>query len=310
MKPPWVVAEVGCNHLGSVNTAKRMIEILATYCSEHFDLDRAHVTDVHRRLAVKFQKRTCDLELYPHWQAPHPNQHFAYGDTYFKHREALEFDKDDHRTLKFWAEQRGITYSCSVWDIRAARDIISLDPRWIKVPSACNLDFDLLEVLANEYAGDLHISLGMTARAEIIRLMSYLKSLDVCHRVVLYACTSGYPVDAPDVYLLELRWLRDRWGGLVKAFGLSGHHRGIAIDMAAVALGASYIERHYVLDRTMRHTDAAASLAPDGIRKLVRDVGQVAAAMNRKPGAGLVPVEYAQRDKLKVNTETGHAGIR
>jgi N-acetylneuraminate synthase len=75
--------------------------------------------------------------------------------------------------------------------------------------------------------------------------------------------------------------------------------------MAAVALGASYIERHYVLDRTARHTDAAASLAPDGIRKLVRDVGQVAAAMNRKPGAGLVPVEYAQREKLKVNTEPG-----
>jgi N-acetylneuraminate synthase len=274
MKPPTVIAEIGGNHRGEIGTAKRMIEILAAYCSEHFDLDVAHINGVHRRLAVKFQKRTPTADLYPEWaNAPHPNPHYAYGETYLEHRQTLEFDVHDHQTLKFWAEQRGVTYSCSVWDIPAARDIISLSPRWIKVPSARNTDWDLLTVLYKEYAGDVHISVGMITRQ--------------------------YPVPPGDVCLREVEWLRERYGALIKAVGFSGHHNGIAIDAAACALGAEYIERHYTLNRTWRGTDHSASLEPDGVRKLLRDVGVVTAALTRKPSGGLLDIERPQREKLK-----------
>ena len=297
---PTVVAEVGGNHRGEIGTAKRMIEILATYCSEHFDLDRKHIYDVHRRLAVKFQKRTPTLELYPEWEGqPHPNPHHAYGDSYLEHRQALEFDIHDHQTLKFWAEQRGVTYACSVWDIPAAREIISLEPQWIKVPSARNTDWPLLDVLYGEYTGDVHISLGMITRPELKVLADYIGASGVGGRTVFYACTSGYPVPPEDVCLDELTWLKGRYGGLVKRFGFSGHHHGIAIDMAAVALGAEYIERHFTLNRTWSGTDHAASLEPDGIRKLLRDVGVVTQALDRKPGGGILPIEIPQREKLK-----------
>jgi sialic acid synthase len=301
---PTVVAEIGGNHLGDIRRAKRMIEILASYCSEHFALEPDAIPNVHRRLAVKFQKRTPDLDLYPTWTAPHPNPHFAYGENYLEHRKALEFDVRDHQTLKFWAESRGVTYACSVWDVPAARDIISLDPRWIKIPSARNTDWDLLTTLYKEYEGDVHISLGMANRSEIRDLADFIGNAGVGNRTVFYACTSGYPVPAADVCLLELEWLRKRYGALVKGFGFSGHHNGIAIDMAAATLGAEFIERHYVMDRTLRHTDAAASLEPDGIRKLLRDVGQVSAALTRKSGNGILEIEKPQREKLKREAAT------
>jgi N-acetylneuraminate synthase len=299
MSAPWVVAEIGGNHRGEIGTAKRMVEILATYCSEHFDLDVAHIGDVHRRLAVKFQKRTPSLELYPEWSEPHPNEHHAYGDTYLAHRQALEFDVKDHQTLRFWSETRGVTYACSVWDIPAAREIISLRPRWIKVPSARNTDYDLLDVLYDEYKGDVHVSLGMITRPELKVLTDYIGAHGVGRRTVFYACTSGYPVPAEDVCLGELTWLQDRYGGLISAFGFSGHHHGIAIDMAAVALGAEYIERHYTLNRTWRGTDHAASLEPDGVRKLLRDTGAVTKALGRKPSGGVLEIEKPQREKLR-----------
>ena len=299
MNPPTVIAEIGGNHRGEIRTAKRMIEILATYCSEHFDLAHTGIPEVHRRLAVKFQKRTPDLELYPEWSDPHPNPYHSYGETYLEHRRALEFSVHDHQTLKLWAEQRGVTYACSVWDQPAARDIISLAPKWIKIPSARNTDWDLLTLLYDEYDGDLHISMGMINRTEIKILADFVTAHGVGDRTVLYACTSGYPVPAPDVCLLEIRWLREKYGNMLRGIGFSGHHAGIAIDCGAVALGAEWIERHYTLNRTWVGTDHAASLEPDGMRKLLRDVGAVALAMDRKTGNGILEIEKPQREKLK-----------
>ena len=96
MTPPVIVAEIGGNHGGSLNTSKRMIEILGGYCCEQLTLDRADNTDTQKRVYVKFQKRTCNLELYPAWSQPHPNQADSFGDTYLAHRQALEFDLGQH----------------------------------------------------------------------------------------------------------------------------------------------------------------------------------------------------------------------
>ncbi|MBQ4214741.1 MAG: N-acetylneuraminate synthase family protein, partial [Bacteroidales bacterium] len=118
--------------------------------------------------------------------------------------------------------------------------------------------------------------------------------------LVIYACTSGYPVPFNDVCLLELTRFRKEYSGRVKSIGFSGHHLGIAVDSAAVALGAEWIERHFTLDRTWKGTDHAASLEPDGLRKLARDCRAVATALSYKQ-KDILDIELVQRDKLKKN---------
>ncbi|MET0658155.1 MAG: N-acetylneuraminate synthase family protein [Steroidobacteraceae bacterium] len=248
---------------------------------------------------VKFQKR-CNRELLTaeEYAAPHPNPANSYGDTYGAHREFLEFDVHQHRQLLRWCDEFGIGYSTSVWDMTSAREMAALRPRMLKVPSACNLHFEMLELLAHDYDGEIHISLGMTTPAEQEQIVSLVEHLEVQDRVVLYACTSGYPVPFEQVHLLEVTRLRERYGDRVKAIGFSGHHLGIAVDVAAVALGATWLERHFTLDRTWKGTDHAASLEPDGLRKLVRDVRAVSTALTYKP-TGIVDIEIPQRAKLK-----------
>ena len=116
--------------------------------------------------------------------------------------------------------------------------------------------------------------------------------------MVLFNCTSGYPVPFKDVCLLEINRMRAAYEDRVKAIGFSGHHLGIAVDVAAYTLGADVIERHYTLDRTWKGTDHAASLEPDGIRKLVRNLNAVHEALTYKD-AEILPIEKVQRDKLK-----------
>ena len=281
---PRVVAEVGCNHKGEMAIARDLIESAARFAKADF---------------VKFQKR-CNRELLTaaEYAAPHPNAANSYGDTYGAHREFLEFDLHQHRQLMRWCEQAGIGYSTSVWDMTSAREMAALRPHMLKVPSACNLHFEMLEFLARDYAGEIHISLGMTTPAEQEQIVSLLEHFGVRDRVVLYACTSGYPVPFDQVCLLEVARLRELYGDRVKDIGFSGHHLGIAVDVAAIALGASWVERHFTLDRTWKGTDHAASLEPDGLRKLVRDARAVSAALTYKPAA-IVDIEAPQRAKLK-----------
>ena len=115
---------------------------------------------------------------------------------------------------------------------------------------------------------------------------------------MLYACTSGYPVPAEDVCLLEIKRLKETYGKDIKGIGFSGHHLGIAIDIGALTLGAKYFERHFTLDRTWKGTDHAASLEPDGLRKLARDLRTVDKALAFKPNE-ILDVEIPQRQKLK-----------
>ena len=116
--------------------------------------------------------------------------------------------------------------------------------------------------------------------------------------VVLYVCTSGYPVAFGDVCLLEITRVREMYENRVKRIGFSGHHLGIAVDIAAYTLGASVIERHYTLDRTWKGTDHAASLEPEGVRKLKRDLMATYEALHYKEKE-ILDVEAVQREKLK-----------
>lgn len=284
MRAPTVVAEIGCNHKGDMTVAKEMIAIAASFCK----------ADV-----VKFQKRNPRELLSPEqYHAPHPNPVNAYGPTYGEHREYLEFDVDQHRQLIDWCAEFNIKYSTSVWDMTSAREIAPLEPEFIKIPSATNLNFTLLGYLCDHFGGDLHISLGMTSKAEQERIVDFVESRGRARDTVLYACTSGYPVDFQDICLYEILRLEQVFGTRVKEIGFSGHHLGIAVDVAAVTLGATCIERHYTLDRTWKGTDHAASLEPDGLRKLVRDLHNVAQSLGLK-ASDILGVEEVQRDKLK-----------
>jgi N-acetylneuraminate synthase len=248
---------------------------------------------------VKFQKRSNKELLTPEeYNAHHPNPQNSYGESYGAHREFLEFDVDQHRQLQQWCQEFGIGYSTSVWDLTSAKEIASLNPEFIKIPSACNLNFPMLQYLATDYDGDIHISVGMTTPAEQEQIVQLMEKYNAADRVVLYACTSGYPVPFEQVCLLEIQALNEKFGPRVKEVGFSGHHLGIAIDIATVVLGASWIERHFTLDRTWKGTDHAASLEPDGLRRLVRDVRNVCKTLKYKENE-MTEIELAQRDKLK-----------
>jgi len=283
-KKPFVIAEAGCNHMGQMQIAKELIETAAYFCKSD---------------AIKFQKR-CPKELLTpeQYNAPHPNPANSYGDTYGAHREFLEFDVDQHAQLKKWCEEAGIIYSTSVWDLTSAKEITSLHPQFIKIPSACNTHFEMLQWLCDNYEGEIQLSFGMTTKEEEEQIVQLFEKNNRAKDLILYNCTSGYPVPFKDICLLEITRMREQYEHRVKAIGFSGHHLGIAVDVAAYTLGAEYIERHYTLDRTWKGTDHAASLEPDGVRKLVRNLNAVHDALTYKTEE-ILPIEQVQRDKLK-----------
>ena len=287
---PIVIAEIGCNHKGDINIAKKMIEQISLM---------GDVNPLSKINCIKFQKRTNKILLSPEeYNAPHPVPENSYGKTYGEHREFLEFSYEQHLELKKYCEKFGLIYSCSVWDIEAAKEITSLHPKMIKIPSASNMDFEILNFLCDNYEGEIHVSLGMTNKSEEMKIVDLFKKKHRQKDLVLYACTSGYPVPAEDVCLLEIKRLNETYGKDIKGIGFSGHHLGIAIDIGALTLGAKYFERHFTLDRTWKGTDHAASLEPDGLRKLARDLRTVDKALAFKPN-DILDVEIPQRQKLK-----------
>ena len=287
MEPCKMVAEIGCLHLGDMDRARHLIKLAAFAGADY----------------VKFQKRN-PIESTPKkiQDKPHPNEKFAHGKTYLEHRINLEFSIEQHEELKKWCKFNSIGYSTSVWDTTSAREVVEkLNPDFIKIPSACNHNKEILNYLVEEYQGGIHISTGMSTGKELddlfLSIMPHNK-----HRVAIYHCTSEYPCPFEHLYLREisrlnmvLRVLGDPT--IDPVIGFSNHGYGIAADIAAYILGAQWIERHFVDDRTLRHTDASVSLEPDGLRKICRDLKAVNSALQFKEG--ITQEEEIQRNKLR-----------
>lgn len=285
-----IIAEIGCNHKGDIAIAKDMIKIATEYCG----------VDV-----VKFQKRNNkELLSEEQYNAPHPNPKNSYGKTYGEHRKFLEFTLEQHRELKRYCEEIGVVYSTSVWDLTSAKEIASLKPVLIKIPSAMNNHYEMLGWLCENYEGEFHISTGMTNYKEIEDLISFFVDKKRNKDVVLYNCTSGYPVPYKDIRIKEIVRLKRQYGDVVKSIGFSGHHLGIEVDMVAVALGAEWIERHFTLDRTWKGTDHSASLEPDDLKRLVEGTKHVNEALQYKDEE-ILNIEMVQRKKLKYNESNG-----
>ncbi len=284
MKKARVIAEIGCNHKGDMDIAKELVKVAKIFCN----------ADV-----VKFQKRNNkELLTEEQYNAPHPNPHNSYGDTYGDHREFLEFSAEQHKELMAYCQEMEIEYSTSTWDLTSAKEIAALKPGLIKIPSACNNHYEMLGWLCENYEGELHVSTGMTTHQEVDDLINFFVAKGRAKDLVLYACTSGYPVPFEDVSLLEITKLKEKYGDVVKEIGFSGHHLGIAVDVAAYTLGATTIERHYTLDRTWKGTDHAASLEPEGLRRLCRDLSAVHQSLTYK-SEDILDIEKVQREKLK-----------
>ena len=277
---PTVTAEIGINHAGSARTATLMIDAAASCGATH----------------VKFQKRSAPYGLTPtEFEAPHPNPEHAFGPTYGAHRQALEFSIDDHQALALHALSKGLKYACSVWDPTALIELLSIGDYldYIKIPSAHNTNFKLIDDLYDRWPGPVRISLGMTTEEDRREIVDHYS--EHWDRTTLMICTSAYPCDFRDICLGDIAELYGEWDGDI---GFSGHHRGIAIDIAAYAIGADHIERHFTLDRTSKGSDHAASLEPSGLTKLCRDLEAVKQALHVSP-VDLKTCEIPCFNKLK-----------
>ena len=283
-KKPKIVAEIGCNHMGKMDIARELID-LAKKSGAHY---------------VKFQKRNNkELLSEKQYNESHPVPENSYGNTYGSHREYLEFSASQNKELMDYCSSIGVIFSTSVWDVTSAREMTILNPEFLKVPSACNNNFDMLKVLRDDFKGQVQLSIGMTSKQEVEDIVSFFEENDQAKkRLLIYSCTSGYPVPSIDVALLEINWLYDTYESRVNDIGFSGHHLGINLDIAAYTLGAHWIERHFTKDKSWKGTDHCASLDAKELRMLVDGLNETYMALSYK-NSEILPIEQIQRDKLK-----------
>lgn len=248
-QPCFIIAEIGINHNGCVKTAKRLIDIAVSSGCD----------------AVKFQKRTVDI-VYSEEELsmPRPN---PFGETNGDLKRGLELKFEDYEEINDYCNKKGIMWFASCWDKNSVDFIEYFDPVCYKIASATLTDDDLLAYTASKKR-PLLISTGMSTVEEI----EHALKITGTDNVVLYHCTSTYPTDPQESNLLAVADMIKKYDCPI---GYSGHERGITPSILAVALGASSVERHITLDRTMWGTDHAASLEPEGLFRLTRDVRAV-----------------------------------
>jgi N-acetylneuraminate synthase len=253
--PCFVLAEIGINHNGDLETAKRLIDAAALAGCD----------------AVKFQKRTPDVCV-PEDQKGIERDTPWGRMTYLEYRKRVEFGEAEYKEIDRYCRERKILWTCSCWDVPALDFTLGMKVSFLKIPSAVLTD----EALLNRHIDSglpLVVSTGMSSWEEIERAAALLKRSS---QWMLLHCTSTYPSSAPEINLRVMETLREAFHCPV---GYSGHEVGLQISLAAVALGACMIERHITLDRTMWGTDQAASVEPQGFHRLVRDIRVIEQAM-------------------------------
>ncbi len=273
-EPVYVIAEIGLNHNGDVEIAKRLIDVAAEAGAQ----------------AVKFQKRTPEISTPEHMK--NTPRDTPWGTmTYLEYRYRVEFDHDQYVEIGDYATMKGLHWFASPWDEPSVDFLEELGVVAHKVASASVTDIGLLKRIAAT-GKPVILSTGMSTYEQIDRAVDVLGTDNL---VILHA-TSTYPLPPEEANLRMIPALRERYPGV--PIGYSGHERGLQISLAAVALGAVMVERHITLDRTMWGSDHAASLEPQGFIHLVRDIRIIGEAM----GDGVkrvMPGEEAPLSKLR-----------
>ena len=271
-QPCYVVAEIGINHNGSLETAKEIIKVSAEAgCN-----------------AVKFQKRTVDVVYTPE-ELSRPREN-PFGATNGDLKRGLEFGLAEYREIDRYCKNLKINWFVSCWDEASVDFMEQFNPPCYKIASASLTDDDLLRH-HRKYGRPIILSTGMSTMAEIEHAVEVLGQVDL---IVLHS-TSTYPAQLNELNLKMISTLRDKYD---LPIGYSGHEPGLSTTFATVVMGASMIERHITLDRAMWGSDQAASVEPAGIERLIEYISQ----WEEASGNGIKKVyesEIPIREKLR-----------
>jgi N-acetylneuraminate synthase len=274
MKSTYIIAEIGINHNGSIDVAKKLIDIAAVAGCD----------------AVKFQKRNPDVCVPEHQK--NVIRETPWGTmTYLEYKHKIEFGKEEYDIIDSYCKEKGIAWSASPWDLDSLNFLNQYDIPFIKIPSAMLTNDELIEATVNT-GKKVILSVGMSTEEEISHAVNILqKSNDFA----LLHCNSTYPAPINELNLSAIQTLKEKYNCEV---GYSGHEFRLGTTVASIYLGATIIERHITLDRTMWGTDHMSSVEPQGLIKLVKGIRELEEAY----GDGVVRVTDSQipvRNKLR-----------
>jgi N-acetylneuraminate synthase len=274
MKNTYIIAEIGINHNGSIDVAKKLIDIAAVAGCD----------------AVKFQKRNPDVCVPEHQK--NVMRDTPWGTmTYLQYKYKVEFGKTEYDEIDSYCKEKGIAWSASPWDLDSLNFLSQYDIPFIKIPSAMLTNHELLKS-ARDTGKKIILSVGMSTEEEIDDAVEILK--DSKDFAILH-CNSTYPAPIEELNLSAIKTLQQKYNCEV---GYSGHEFRLGTTVAAVYLGASIIERHITLDRTMWGTDHMSSVEPQGLIKLVKGIRELEQAY----GDGTIKITESQkpiRSKLR-----------
>lgn len=270
-QPCFIIAEIGINHNGDLNIAKKLIEEAA-----HAGCD-----------AVKFQKRTPEVcTPRDEWDRMRDT---PWGRMkYIEYRYKVEFGESEYAEIDRYAAEMGIVWFASCWDQESVDFLEQFDPMLYKAASASLTDIDLL-LKKKSTEKPLIISTGMSTQHQI----DYAVEAIGRDNVMIAHATSAYPCLPEELNIRMIQTLNEKFAGI--PIGYSGHETGLATTYAAVVMGASFVERHYTLDRAMWGSDQAASVEIDGMRRMVRDIRDIEKAM----GDGIKKVYDSEQGSIK-----------
>lgn len=248
-EPCFVIAEIGINHNGSIDIAKKLIDnAVRAGCD-----------------AVKFQKRTIEIVYTKEELAK--ERPSVFGKTNGDLKRGLEFGKKEYKEIDSYCKSKGIIWFASCWDEKSVDFIEGFDVPAYKIASASLTDDDLLKY-TRKTGKPILLSTGMSTLDEISHAIDVLGK----DNLILFHCTSTYPSDAGEINLKAIPDFIKRFDIPI---GYSGHERGITPSILAVAYGAVAVERHITIDRTLWGSDQAASLEYEGLARMVRDIKQI-----------------------------------
>lgn len=247
--PCFIIAEIGINHNGDIALAKQLIDIaVMTGCD-----------------AVKFQKRTVDVVYTQEELAKErPNK---FGNTNGDLKRGLEFGFNEYAKIDKYCKEKNILWFASCWDEDSVDLINKFDPPCYKISSASLTDDNLLKYTKSK-GKPILLSTGMSTMKQIEHAVKILGKDDL----VLYHCTSTYPSENSELNLKVIQALKEKFKVPV---GFSGHEKGVSPSVIAAAMGANSVERHITTDRTLWGSDHAASLEPNGLFRMVRDIRHI-----------------------------------
>jgi N-acetylneuraminate synthase len=268
-EPCFVIAEIGINHNGDIETAKKLIDASVEAGAQ----------------AVKFQKRTVDI-VYSADELLKPRDSI-FGKTNGDLKRGLEFSKKEYDIIDKYCKEKNILWTASCWDQDSLKFIMNYEPKFLKIASASLTDSSLLIEHKNKNL-PIILSTGMSTIEQIEKAVNILERKNL----ILLHCTSSYPCKIEELNLKTISTLIEKFSLLI---GYSGHEVGLATTVSAVALGSCVIERHITLDRSMWGSDQSASVEPVGFKKLVNNIRATEMAL----GDGIKIVYQAEKDIIK-----------